>query len=524
MIFYSVSMLSGLIWKNAIISIAITALFWGFCTVIGITHDVMSGIVTQWPKIVAIETIGGKVFTVTARGRLQLWDPAGNQWQTAYGETTGEETIIGPFWIEPESALYFGRPYRIPFGGIQSDSIRLQIAKLPELQANTGLIQTEPMALATGFDSRTVGQASPEVSDYGSGKTPSTSVQSEAPPLWSDQRIDSGPEFPPRTRRVIEWNDTIIALTERGLFRLDREAAKLDEQKQQPGLFGFFLPFGKSSETYPPMTPADWQPQSPMDLTPSFDQKSFFVYTRGSLVPLRSSGSDLFEPGASLDLGLLDGTLALVAANSQNVLVATNKKGILSVPINSFSIDGSDEIKLGTAVAIEGLESVVPRKVLTSNIDQSFVVLDREGKIWSVSANGKEWTNPRLPISDRITAFHIDSAGNWWLAWGVNQITVWNPKEKQTVDRITPTLSMVDTIFHRLVSPLYWMNPKPAAVGTTLRYCITSEDPFSLGRDTSELQESIIQPTDFWQPIWSNALFIGVMLVISCSLLYRQDL
>jgi len=157
MIFYSVSMLSGLIWKNAIISIAITALFWGFCTVIGITHDVMSGIVTQWPKIVAIETIGEKVFAVTARGRLQLWDPASNQWQTAYGETTGEETIIGPFWIEPESALYFGRPYRIPFGGIQSDSIRLQIAKLPELQANAGLMQTEPMALATGYDSRTDG-------------------------------------------------------------------------------------------------------------------------------------------------------------------------------------------------------------------------------------------------------------------------------------------------------------------------------------------------------------------------------
>ena len=323
---------------------------------------------------------------------------------------------------------------------------------------------------------------------------------------------------------MITWNDTLVALTERGLFRLDREAAKLDEQKQQPGLFGFVLPFGKSSETYPPMTPADWQPQSPMDLTPSFDRKSFFVYTRGSLVPLRLSGSDLFEPCAGLDLGLSDGTLALVAANSQTVLVATNKKGILSVPIQQAPTNGSNEIELGNPVAIEGLESVVPRKVLISNIDQSFVVLDREGKIWSVSANGKEWTNPRLPISDRISAIHVDSAGNWWLAWGVNQITVWNPQEKQIVDRITPTLSMVDTIFHRLVSPLYWMNPKPAAVGTTLRYCITSEDPFSLGRDTSELQESIIQPTDFWQPIWSNALFIGVMLVISCSLLYRQDL
>lgn len=491
MIFYSVSMLSGLIWKNAIISIAITALFWGFCTVIGITHDVMSGIVTQWPKIVAIETVGDKVFSVTARGRLQLWDPDSNLWQTAYGETTGEETIIGPFWIKPDSALYFGRPYRIPFGGIQSDSIRLQIAKLPELQQNERVSSTQAEA----------------------------SVSANAPPLWSDQRIDSGPEFPPRTRRVIKWNDTLLALTERGLFRLDREAASMDDGRPQVSLFGFAFPTSKPSETYPSMTPSDWQPQSPMDLTPSFDQENFFVYTRGNLVTLRTIGSNQFEPVSSLDLELPEGTLALIAANDQMVLVATNKNGIIKVPI-----EDPKSLKLGAPVAIEGLESVVPRKVIMSSIDQSFVVLDRDGKIWSIDATGEKWTPPRLPVSDRISAIHIDATGNWWIAWGVNQITVWNPVDKQVVQSITPTLSLVDTIFHRIVSPLYWVNPKPAAVGTTIRSCITDEDPFSLGRETSELQESIIQPVDFWEPIWSNALFIGVMLVIGCSLLYRQDL
>jgi len=491
MIFYSVSMLSGLIWKNAIISIAITALFWGFCTTIGITHDVMSGIVTQWPKIVSITSVGDQVFCVTARGRLQLWDPISNQWQTAYGETTGEETIIGPFWNESQQALFIGRPYRIPFsGGIQSDSIRMQIAKLPELSDS----ESAPENPETAQDN--------------------TQPKASGTPLWSDERIDTGPEFPPRTRRVIPWRDSLIALTERGLFQLDCKAAAKDDQKPSIEFLGFAIPIGKASESYQQITPSDWQPQSPMDITPSFDQERFFVYSHGVIAPLNSSDDGQFLPGVGLDMNMPDGSLALIAANQTTLVVATNKKGVFRIRID----------EMNSSESIEGLESIVPRKVLVSTSDQSFLILDRDGKLWSLDGQAKQVTSPELPVSGRISAIDVDRSGNWWVAWGVNRISVWNPERNVVLREITPTFSFVESIFHRVVSPLYWINPKPAAVGATLRYCVTTEDPFSLGRETSELQESIVPPIDFWQPIWSNALFIAGILLVSCSLLYRQDL
>jgi len=505
-IFYSVSMLSGLIWKNAIVSIAITALFWAFCTTIGITHDVMSGIVTQWPRIVSITTVGDQVFSVTARGKLQLWDPSSNEWHTAYGNTTGEETIIGPFWNEAEHALYIGRPYRLPFGGIQSDSIRLQIAKLPELSSQgeaTELPTPQSHAISTGLSSEPNDPAEEEALS-----------KKEGAPLWSDQRIDSGPEFPPRTRRVLPWSDSLLALTERGLFRLDRKAASLDNQIPNFELLGFSIPFGKPSEAYPQITPVDWQPQQPMDITPSFDSKSFFVYSKGVLTPLLASGPDQFVPGTDLDLDLPEGTLALVAANETTIVLATNKKGVFRVSIDPMTKKES----------ISGLEAIVPKKICVSPVDQSFVILDRDGKLWSMDAQGRTVMSPAVPVSGRISAIQIDAEGHWWIAWGVSQITVWSPAKNKTIRELSPSLSLVESIFYRIVSPLYWINPKPAAVGSTLRYCITTDDPFSLGRDTSELQESIVPPVDFWQPIWSNAVFVTVMLLISCSLLYRQDL
>ncbi len=345
MIYYSVSVVAGLVSKNAIVSIAVVALFWVFCTTIGITYEVMRDIVAENPRITRLVRLGDTHVAVTHRGTLQMWDSSSHMWRTAFGESFNEESILGPFWIEPEKSLYFGRPIRIPFGGFQSDGIRLQIAKLPELSR---LDPESPIADT---------------------------------PLWSDKRIDTGPEFPPRTRRAIAWRDTIAVLTERGIYRLDYEAAREGDARKPFSMFDLSRLIGRSTQAYVPMTPEDWQPELPLDFD-CVESKSFFVvYSRGQLLRLdASSRGESYEIGATLDLEQPEGTLALVAANESVCLVSTNKSGLWLV----------DCQKWDAARKIEAVGDLIPRSLSYSPKDDSFVLLSREGELWRISSDGHQ--------------------------------------------------------------------------------------------------------------------------------------
>ncbi|MFN9911068.1 MAG: hypothetical protein ACK53L_00705, partial [Pirellulaceae bacterium] len=188
--------------------------------------------------------------------------------------------------------LYFGRPERLGFGGLQSDGIPSLVAALPELQLPESVADAVP---AASLDN----------------------------PLWSERRLDIGPDFPSRTRRVMTWRDSLVALTERVIYRLDLKSIADTERKRQPlSFFGL----GESGP-FVRMTPEDWQPAPPMDFA-STPANQILVYTRGRLVRLEQEESLRYRITAEKDLELPEGTLALVSCLGQSCLVATQKAGV----------------------------------------------------------------------------------------------------------------------------------------------------------------------------------------------------
>ncbi len=476
MIYYSVSMLAGLIWRNAIISIVITILFWAFCTTIGITHGVMQGIVTVFPQIARIERVGKTTFAVTNHGSLQIWDSIDNKWQNAFGGNAGEESVIGPFWIESEKSLYFGRPVRIPFG-IQSEGIKLKTAKLPELSSDE-----------------------PPVPD--------------ALPLWSDARVDAAPSFPARTRRVIAWEDSLVAFTELGLYRLDIESAKAADAKSAFSILDLPIFGGKPNQAYVKMTPDDWQPEPPLDICYVASEKYFVVYSHGKLIRVDPMGVGQFQLGPTLDLGLPDGSLALVACNDSVCLVATNKNGLLRIDCKTWQ----------RMSPVETLQDLVPRSLKHSSSDGSFALLGSDGNLWKIAAEAAKAEKIVASFQGTCSAVTIDQTGKWWIAHHVSQIVCWDAAKAQIVETIVPTWSLLERIYYWGVRPLYWANPKPAAVDIAIQRSLTKDDPLSFGRQTTELEIDRTPQEDFWQPIWSNSLFIVVMLGVGCWYMHRQDL
>ncbi len=198
MIFYSVSALVGLIWKNPIICVVVTAVFWGACFAVGLIHWYINVFANLQPQSVRILSIGDQVITTTQQGRLRFWDATTSRWQTAYGEQDGRK-VLGPVWLPNQKAIYFARSTNAPFGISTGDGAQTEFAHLPEL------VDADDKS----FSSK----------------------------RWEDGRMDSGPELPSDAQQLLRWRDTFVVLNENGIYRFNPEnAVKSNDEISIPWL------------------------------------------------------------------------------------------------------------------------------------------------------------------------------------------------------------------------------------------------------------------------------------------------
>ena len=81
MVYYSVSAVAGLIWRNAIVSIALTVVFWIACFLVNITNDLFDEFVAGPVTITQITRLGNDIVAATRKGDLQRFDRSKSDWQ-----------------------------------------------------------------------------------------------------------------------------------------------------------------------------------------------------------------------------------------------------------------------------------------------------------------------------------------------------------------------------------------------------------------------------------------------------------
>ena len=110
-----------------------------------------------------------------------------------------------------------------------------------------------------------------------------------------------------------------------------------------------------------------------------------------------------------------------------------------------------------------------------------------------------------------------------WVAHSGKKADLWDLNENSSKRSLRPKISVTEMIYGYVISPFYEVNPKPAAVNETIEYVLKNPKNKSLAVDRNDLDAPTVQ-TDPWRPIWTNSLFIAVMLSVSCWYLSRQDL
>src|SRR5262249_47004641 len=74
-IYYSVSSLAGVIWRNAIVSVVMTVLFWGLCTLVGWIKGGLEALLVAPERIVRLVPAGQTLLGITDMGQVREWRP-----------------------------------------------------------------------------------------------------------------------------------------------------------------------------------------------------------------------------------------------------------------------------------------------------------------------------------------------------------------------------------------------------------------------------------------------------------------
>jgi hypothetical protein len=80
-------------------------------------------------------------------------------------------------------------------------------------------------------------------------------------------------------------------------------------------------------------------------------------------------------------------------------------------------------------------------------------------------------------------------------------------------------LDTLEILYRHVVTPLYTVFPKPGELDNVVTYLVAG-DPIVLFEQArgprEELNREERGPIDIWPPIWSNLLFLAVVLTITC--------
>jgi ABC-type transport system involved in multi-copper enzyme maturation permease subunit len=472
LIFYSVSALTGLIWKNAIICVVVTAMFWAICFSVGLFHFLYSNSINVNSQTKSAYVVNQQPILSTQQGRLRFWNEETTEWKTAFGEVDGQK-ILGPVWIEKEKAIYFGRPNRLPFGMSLGLDTRLEFAHLPDFSS----------AKDAGFKSKP----------------------------WDDGRLDSGPDLPPDTISLFPWKETMGVFTADGIYRFDSEASsRVEQQKSVLGNFGLGL--GKNLfQSFPILTPKDWGLKKPMDIgiAPSFER--IVVYSHGEVVHFQSKGDQLEEVGR-VSLDIPTETVAIVAANDKKAIVCPIGMVPRVIDLETMSISKRlDSIGEGSFSQIQ------------TDTEGRFALVSTLGRLWTVDAGGEQCVQPSVAGQGSVLAVCFGKPNQLWVAHARGKLDLVDLSNRTTITSIRPKSTPAQLIFDYIVDPFYQVNPKPSAMNDTIEYLLKrdSDKPIAIDRGDLELPKIALDP---WTPIWTNSLFIAVMLSISSWYLYRQDL
>lgn len=468
-IFYSVSALAGLVWRSSIMSIVLTILFWMMCFAVGNSKAFIELLVMLPTEINNISTVGDQLLVRRFNGSLELLDNDKN----AFQQVLASSNRRGP---GPPEVLMGARA---KVEGLVFDEVKGELVVMEREWSQPQII-----------------------------------VGSKDSGFRRDRTIK-----PPRNARgLFLCEQQPIVVADGGVYPLVTESEE-STKREGTSIFGLFtIPPPPTKEKPIEKFSADLG-RLPKNAKVDYDPSTRSIYVLGDGKLRRWDVTDgMFDESKSTNVDF-SGITHLITRNERvvvahrvrneseesNEVETVQRLSVFDAELNKqSSVDLDDDSKI---------------RVVKLSDDGSRLACLRQDQSLQVFRFGDDNAEPKVAFHRKdITS--VGFAGDQLLTTNnTDQVSKFGLADFSLEQKVQPELSFMKRLYQRFVNPIYLIFPKPGELDKTMRYLITGEESISL----EQLGPGKTVKLNPWQPVRSNLMFIGVVLLLGCWYVYRQD-
>lgn len=474
LIYYSVSAVCGVIWKNSIVSLTVVVLFWLFIVVVGITRDNLNRGLIQERGIKEIVMAGEDLLTVDGQQQTWLWNSELENWEAVF---TPPANRMNDFIRRFRSAG------QIRFAPVY-DSKQDRIIAIQANQSPFGGMGTPELVIGapdSDWDRKSLGRI-PSV----------TSVM-----------------LPNREGQL-------LLLSQDQILRFDDRPGQENDAPAAGSLLNVFM--GKNADGFQQMQPKDYA-----KLAENFtaclipDSNVLLTYSEGSLSRLELEEATYQQTRT-----------VTVEPNVAATVAATTQVGVLF--FRDGTISTFDPVTLEIQSSLDGYSGIVPKRSEVSPDSKYIAVLTHDETVMifdGQSGSLSDWTPPE---NGSCTAIAFDSDGQLLVSNGRLAVHRYDLSTRERLSSWAQPETGVYAFYDYVVNPLWQILPRPGQLDRFAKWTLDGDEEVLAGEDEGPPRppesDSLLQDRDRFSPsqvLVKNGLFIVILLGLGCFYVQRSD-
>ena len=458
-IYYGVSSLAGVVWRNAIVSVVMAVVFWLVCWGLGVAVQFVQGFSLEPRRIVTIVPAGDVLISVNSQGEVHRWDKSDGQWQKIFVARSDNQfpfnipgRLAGPIYDAPRQRILAFATGPRGFSPLQSAN-RLLVGKRED-----------------------------------------------------DWRRGEGVNVPEGAFTLLAGpRGEILTATPQGIFRLEGD---LEAKQQDINVFGLHIPLPEKGGRFVKVSPPIYlRPITSAAIDPLsgsvvlFDGYRLVLFDRDSKGAYRLAKEVSFERKQRGEAALAGGQVFMAADGE----------------VRPYDLD----LKLQDPIAVNTRGSAQSASV--SPDGRYLAVVYRDGLLWMYDLSGKKVVRPPIDGQGDISAVAFEGGNMFvadrltrvtrYDLQTLNSDERWRGPLPLAEKIYRYALKPVYTVFPKPgqlgQTVMYLLTPKDATLG-------------AIRLDDGDNGPGLAK-VDVWGPVWSNLAFLVVVLAIACVYISRKD-
>ena len=457
-IYYAVSTLTGIVWKSAVVSVVICISLWLLCFIVG-----------------AIKVNVMEPFVVDLQRNVRVVDAGGSI--IAVRESGGMYR-----W---NAELKDWEQIHLPSGGGGVRKTLGPFYHAPSDQLLIGESWNPPFGLGTG-------RAIFHVAGGNEGF-----------------QVKDGPAFPADTGDLLVGSGgDVLAVAPGGIFRLQGQPAAA---KNQIKFLGMPLPFANRNEFQSAMLDKELTFPAPLKAAIDPVTGAVAVYSRGNVYLMSKDTKGNYVQKALRKLDGDEAQDAAIAIGGAAVFVARADDQALFLSTEDLSVRAEKNLEAGSQ----------PRLVAASPDGKMFCALFHNRRLWLLDSETSDCRLAAVRGQGDISAFAFHG-DRLLVADRITRVCDYQTADLTRQATYAPAMKTSQIVYYYVISPIYYVLPKPGELDNTVQYLLTGKETSDLGifrGDLSQARDNL-HP---WRPVWTSAIFVVVMLLLSCVYIERHQ-